>query len=401
MISPTTTSSNSPPLSKSVLLDDPGVLDLKKRTLHLSQQIENLNALISEKEKEIEYWKCRVQGDAEPEEAVLDLEIKLEKAVSEVKSLKRSQSVQEVEYKSNFIEKTKHHKELTELQAKVSYLTSENERLQTIIKEKLNRTNDKVYLEQEIDLLKEKNQALESKLGVYINENKKFEETILQNAKAIEQWKVKYNNSEADKHKLELKVIDQVKEVQELKKSKEERETTNLKSQNETEHLKLEVERVNNLLEQKQKELRKIRQEHLLIQGKEVELEYFKEKADLTSKENQKLHLALIERQNDAELWKAKYTDINKKLETMLDFESQISKLTAENGDLTAQFNKRSEAYKKLKGVYTKIYHENKDLYAKYEAIAQENEEFKNLVTEYAKMIAEVKNSVVRNDLTP
>lgn len=401
MISPTTTSSNSPPLSKSVLLDDPGVLDLKKRTLHLSQKVENLKTVVSEKEREIEYWKCRVQGDAEPQETVEDLEIKLEKAVSEVTSLKRSQSVQEVEYKSNFIEKTKHHKELTELQGKVSYLTSENERLQTIIKEKLKGSNDKANLEQEIDILKEKNQDLESKLDVYRTENKKFEEILLQNSKTIEQWKTKYNSSETDKQKLEIKVIDQVKEVHELRKYKEERESRNLKSQNEIEHLKLEAERLNNLLEQKQKELREIKQERQSSQRKEVELEYFKEKAHLTAKENEKLHLALIERKNDADLWKAKYNDVNKRLGTMLDFETKVVKLTTENEDLTVKFNKRSEAYKKLKGVYTKIYLDYNNLYDKYEEITQENNEYKNLVTEYAKMISEVKNSVVKNDFTP
>jgi len=401
MFSPTTTSTNSPPLSKSILLGDTGALDLKSRVLHLSKEVENLAATISEKEREIEYWKCQAQEDAEPQDTVLDLELKLLSAVSEVKSLKRSQSVQEGEYKSKFIEKTQHHKELTDLQGKVSYLTSENERLNTIITEKLKWINDKASLQQHIDTLKEKNRELESKLEVYGKENKKFEETILENLKTIEEWKIKYKTSETDKQRLEMKVMDQGKEVVELRKTKEEREAKTLKSQNELEHLKLELERINHLFEQKQKEFRTLRQETQSSQRTEVELEYYKGKSELTTKENKELHLALIEQKNETDLWKVKYNDVNKKLETMVDYETKVNQMTTENEDLTAKLNKRAEAYKKLKGVYTKIYLDYNNLYAKYEEITQENEEYKNLVTEYSKMISEVKNSVIRNDFTP
>jgi len=230
---------------------------------------------------------------------------------------------------------------------------------------------------------------------------KRFEETILENLKTIEELKIKYKTSETDNQRLEMKVMDQGKEVVELRKTKEEREAKTLKSQNELEHLKLELERINHLFEQKQKEFRTLRQETQSSQRTEVELEYYKGKSELTTKENKELHLALIEQKNETDLWKVKYNDVNKKLETMVDYETKVNQMTTENEDLTAKLNKRAEAYKKLKGVYTKIYLDYNNLYAKYEEITQENEEYKNLVTEYSKMISEVKNSVIRNDFTP
>ena len=360
-----------------------------------------LNQALSQKDREIQYWKCKIDDEADLQEIIRNLERKLEKSELEVKHLKNSQTALEAEYQTKYIEKSLYNKELIELNGRINYLTSENERLNTLILQKFESARNKDGIRLDMSLLEEKNSQLTLSLDELSEKNKRLELKVTESNREIQEWKNKYNDLEGMNQEIKSRLVNSEKEQESLKKINQEKDlqiSNLLDVERQLIDLKKENHKLEGLLEKREKESKEMKIKLLDLEDKDADLNYLKERVEVTVKENKELHMNVLQKTFEIDQWKTKFEEIRKKWEMIKEYESSVEKLTTEKEELTAKFTKKAASLDKLKASYTTLYGEYNELQAKTEYLAQENDELKRATLAYAEMIQDLKNSVVKQD---
>ena len=377
------------------------VMGLKDKLNYLVQEVENQSAIISQKDLEIKQWKSKAEEEEQHQKTIFVLEEKLQKVNNQVKELKELLTAQEFELKTKYIEKSQHNKELIDSSAKINYLTSENQRLNSLIMEKLESLRNKEDLKVTCQNLERQNKELLIKVDGLVEVKESLEKTRAEDLKIIQEWKEKYNELETNNFSLKIRLEENIKDLETLRQINEDKDKQ-LKCLNELKgellETKKEKEKQKTLLDEKEKELEKIKLRMMDLENKEAELEYLRERVSATVKENGEIHKTVMEKSLEADECRAKLNEWKDKIEMIEGYEKKISILTKEKEDLEFKFKQRNDLLERAKISYTKLYHENNELLARVEYLTQENEELKEATVGYAEMIADLKNTVLKGE---